>query len=207
MARATPRIVNTTLNYHEGKETVSISIGTPAWFAWLDRGRLFMVADTQRTFTVRKEQRRNGWYWYAYAKRDRQLHRCYVGRSHDVTLERLEYVRQVLFPAEKPADPESDLVHLLMKAQSQHSDRNLDIAAVRHYLATTITPNPQQQGGEQHQQLTELATLLLNVIEEERRIAAVTQAQLRQEVGDAQRQRANNQSDILWGQSTRGEVF
>lgn len=207
MARATPRIVNTTLSYHEGKETVSIGIGTPAWFAWLDRGRLFMVAHTQRTFTVRKEQRRNGWYWYAYTKRDGRLHRCYLGRSCDMTLERLEHAHKVLFPAETAAYQESDLAHFLLGADSGNSGGTINIAAVRKYLAATITAASQRVECQHHQQLTELASLLLSAIEEERRRAAITEARLRQEVGDAQRQRANNQSDILWGQSTRGEVF
>src|SRR5262245_61645548 len=86
MARTIPKIVNATLSDQRGNETVAIVVGAPAWFAWLDRRRLFALVDGPRTLTVGKEQCRNGWYWYAYARRDWKLHRCYLGRSGDLSV-------------------------------------------------------------------------------------------------------------------------
>src|SRR5258708_37665701 len=41
------------------------------------------------TFTARKEQRPGGWYWYAYRRSQGKLHSVYLGKSEELTLERL----------------------------------------------------------------------------------------------------------------------
>src|SRR5690349_16353393 len=40
-------------------------------------------------FTARHERRKAGWYWYAYRKRNGVVHKAYLGRTADLTPERL----------------------------------------------------------------------------------------------------------------------
>ena len=80
----------------------SIRLDTPAWAQWLE-------AETTRSFayprfdraagwiagfmTVRKERRQRGsTYWVAYRRNGSQLHKIYLGRSPQVTGQRLAAV-------------------------------------------------------------------------------------------------------------------
>jgi len=75
-----------------------IRLATAAWWRWLQQATLFRYLPPQSiyAFTVRKEKRRHDWYWYAYLKSDAKLHNAYVGRSQDLTLERLHLVCEQL---------------------------------------------------------------------------------------------------------------
>lgn len=44
--------------------------------------------------TLRKEKRRNSWYWFAYLKVDTKLHNAYLGRSEALTEPVLSCPRQ-----------------------------------------------------------------------------------------------------------------
>ena len=76
-----------------------IVVESAAWFAWLEQetARCFAygVFDRQRGYitsfvTVRKERRqRGGGYWVAYQRVGGQLRKVYLGRSADITAERL----------------------------------------------------------------------------------------------------------------------
>src|SRR5260370_13103309 len=51
------------------------------------------------TFTARKEQagnKRGGRYWKAYRRRNGKLHRAYLGKSEELTLERLNAIAAAL---------------------------------------------------------------------------------------------------------------
>ncbi|GCE23981.1 LuxR family transcriptional regulator [Dictyobacter kobayashii] len=41
------------------------------------------------SFTARHERQRNGWYWYAYRKRDGHMHKTYLGRPAEMSMARL----------------------------------------------------------------------------------------------------------------------
>jgi predicted ATPase/DNA-binding CsgD family transcriptional regulator len=82
--------------YADGHEH-QLAVDTPAWYAWLEEVSTFAFVSDMGTFTVRKEPRQHGGvYWRAYRKRDGKLHRAYLGKSHDVTLERLNAVAAML---------------------------------------------------------------------------------------------------------------
>lgn len=74
----------------------SISLGSPQWFAWLDTHLSFRYELPGATVTVRKEKRPAGVYWYAYRRVDGRLRNCYVGRSEEVTPERLDTMAHAL---------------------------------------------------------------------------------------------------------------
>jgi len=68
----------------------SIAVGSPSWYAWLEDATTFAFTSAQGGFTARKERSgQTGWYWKAYRKRDGTLHRAYLGKSADLSLDRL----------------------------------------------------------------------------------------------------------------------
>jgi hypothetical protein len=89
MARMTPRVTTDTLALTHGDTLQTIAVESDAWFTWLDSARSFAYWHNGATFTARKQQRRNGWYWYAFTRRGRRLRSVYLGRSTDLTVERL----------------------------------------------------------------------------------------------------------------------
>lgn len=80
----------------EGKR---IEMGTPAWFAWLEKVTAFCYSHSgsAHRLTVRREQRRQQHYWYGYSKVDAKLHNVYLGRSEQLTQARFDRAyRQLL---------------------------------------------------------------------------------------------------------------
>src|SRR5215469_14135256 len=65
-----------------------LTVGTPAWYAWLDTTTRFAFRSPFGTFTARKERaghQRGEWYWRAYRKRGGKLYRAYLGHSAALT--------------------------------------------------------------------------------------------------------------------------
>ncbi|MEG5238689.1 hypothetical protein [Microcoleus sp. AT9b-C3] len=79
-----------------------IQIDTKCWFSWLTDNKSFRYeSNTFAPFTVRKEKSD---YWYGYRKVAGKLHKRYIGRSLEVTQEKLESVAENLdspTPSEK----------------------------------------------------------------------------------------------------------
>ncbi|HEX6552282.1 MAG TPA: LuxR C-terminal-related transcriptional regulator [Ktedonobacteraceae bacterium] len=87
-----PVVQDAILIYQHDGQDERLQVGTPAWYAWLNTARTFAFRSALGTFTARKEQasnKRGGWYWRAYRKRDGTLHRAYLGKSEELTLDRL----------------------------------------------------------------------------------------------------------------------
>jgi LuxR family transcriptional regulator, maltose regulon positive regulatory protein len=96
MARSTPRVEGGALLGLEG-QAGAIVVGTPAWYAWLEQATTFAFSAEQGSFTARKERSgRSGWYWKAYRKHQGTLHRAYLGKSADLTLDRLTAIASEL---------------------------------------------------------------------------------------------------------------
>src|SRR5438046_9776650 len=94
-----PVVQGDTLLYQRGGADYQLPVGTPAWYGWLSTARTFAFRGAVGTFTARKEQasnKRGGWYWRAYRRREGTLHRVYVGKSEELTLERLNAVAVTL---------------------------------------------------------------------------------------------------------------
>ena len=71
-----------------------IQIDTKCWFSWLIDNKSFRYeSNTFAPFTVRKEKSD---YWYGYRKVAGKLHKRYIGRSLEVTQEKLESVAEDL---------------------------------------------------------------------------------------------------------------
>jgi LuxR family maltose regulon positive regulatory protein len=68
-----------------------ITVGTPAWFTWLEDATTFTFTSPSGSFTARKERRtRGGWYWKAYRTVNGTLRRAYLGKRESLTLDWLE---------------------------------------------------------------------------------------------------------------------
>jgi hypothetical protein len=69
-----------------------LAVGSPAWFAWLadDAARSFSFRSSAGPYTARKERRqRGGTYWVAYRTAAGRQRKVYLGRSAELTPERL----------------------------------------------------------------------------------------------------------------------
>jgi LuxR family transcriptional regulator, maltose regulon positive regulatory protein len=102
MAQASATVQGDMLFYqHNGQDSRS-TVGSPAWYEWLKTASPFTFTCDQGTFTARAERagnRRGGWYWKAYRAQGGKLHRAYLGKPEDMTLERLITVAQALATA------------------------------------------------------------------------------------------------------------
>ena len=79
-----------------------IAVGSEAWYAWLTEPdiRSFAFHSPQGTLTARREHRRGAWFWYAYHSQNGHLHKTYLGKSEELTLERL-HESAILFSVER----------------------------------------------------------------------------------------------------------
>lgn len=70
----------------------SIALDSVAWVDWLAQHQTFYYNSHIATFTARRELRRGCWYWYAFKKHNRKLLKAYLGRSGELTPEKLESI-------------------------------------------------------------------------------------------------------------------
>jgi len=89
----TPSIHFDTVVYYQDEQEQALTVGTAAWFTWLNTVTTFTFNSDEGSFTAHKEQagnKRGGEYWRAYRSRGGKLHRAYLGKSEALTLERLQ---------------------------------------------------------------------------------------------------------------------
>jgi len=98
MARNQPIVVEDTLSFHKDESVGSIVVGTEEWFLWLETATAFTYRDDGATFTAQKHARKGYYYWYAYARRGGQLQCIYLGRTRDLTPQRLRVTMNRLYP-------------------------------------------------------------------------------------------------------------
>ncbi len=68
----------------------TIQVGSRQWYEWLSEHPRFVFYGTGGHFTARRELRRGNPYWYAYHWRTGKLHKAYLGKSGELTQDRLE---------------------------------------------------------------------------------------------------------------------
>src|SRR5215467_16367897 len=97
--QAMPVVQEDTLLYQRNGQAYRLTVGTPAWYAWLSTTTTFAFRSEVGTFTARREQsghKRGSWYWRAYRRREGRLYRVYLGVSEELTLDRLRAAAQTL---------------------------------------------------------------------------------------------------------------
>lgn len=99
MARPTPQVKENKLVLASNSEN-PITLDTLEWFAWLENATTFAFRCSFGSFIARKEARtRGGWYWKAYHTANRTVHRAYLGKTSDLTLDRLTRAAEKLAAA------------------------------------------------------------------------------------------------------------
>ncbi len=91
-----------------GHGALVCEVGSSQWFEWLEEATKFRyytmrkvhVAHdyyrSMRPISVRKEKRRQGFFWCAYLRTNGRLHKRYVGRSQALTMDKLDEIAAVL---------------------------------------------------------------------------------------------------------------
>ncbi|HEY3289543.1 MAG TPA: LuxR C-terminal-related transcriptional regulator [Anaerolineae bacterium] len=83
-----------------------IPVGSDDWMGWLASNKAFCYNDRNGHFTARCETRRGKPYWYAYRRQNGKLAKVYLGKSEELTPDRLKEANMVLSGA-KPELPHS----------------------------------------------------------------------------------------------------
>jgi LuxR family transcriptional regulator, maltose regulon positive regulatory protein len=86
-------VANGTLVYKHQGQQVTITVGTPSWYAWLETATNFTFVSVEGAFTAHKARagnRRGGWYWRASSFQHGRIFRCYLGVSSNLTLSCLQ---------------------------------------------------------------------------------------------------------------------
>jgi LuxR family maltose regulon positive regulatory protein len=146
MARATPRVEGAML-IARTDDAQAISVGTPAWYTWLEGATSFAFIGLRGRFTARKERRgRAGGYWKAYRKRAGVLHSVYLGMSSDLTFDRLSAAAATLAAPAPGAAPTFPTSTADLPADStplrEHAARGQPPTPALPLLATKLHPPP-----------------------------------------------------------------
>src|SRR5712675_2477793 len=99
MAQAAPIIQDGMLTYQRDSQPAQVEVNSSGWYGWLETASTFTFRSVYGSFTARLERagnKRGEPYWRAYHKRNGKLHRAYLGKSQQLTLERLQAVAALL---------------------------------------------------------------------------------------------------------------
>lgn len=87
-----------------------IEVGLASWWHWLEskdaKSFRFETDYGCKSYTARKEALKSGEFWYAYKKIEGKLHKSYIGKSHELSLERLESIAYKLLEPSTPRQNE-----------------------------------------------------------------------------------------------------
>lgn len=140
---------NSVVNGGEAEDqSIPVVVGTDAWYAWLMDQHIqsFSFRHPQGTFTARRERKRQSWYWYAYRKCAGRLRKAYLGKTEELTLERLNAAATLLNgQGNNDVSPQGhpDELH---ESASQESSDSVD-GKDRRFLSpasSTYTTRPRQ---------------------------------------------------------------
>lgn len=122
-------------DFLETPEGSMIEVGSPKFLSWLDnpdnRSFRFIAGFAgDQSFTARKEPSKKGEadYWYGYRKVETKLHKRYIGKSLDVTLDRLKAVAIAL---STPATLRKQAVKVKPESYLSNSVTSDDISQLR----------------------------------------------------------------------------
>src|SRR5215467_10632052 len=82
------------LHGEEKDHLLPVIVESESWYTWLahEQNQSFSFKNHLGTFTARRERKRHGWYWYIYHKRNGKLRKAYLGKTEQITFERLNVV-------------------------------------------------------------------------------------------------------------------
>src|SRR6266566_2103629 len=143
----TPTVQGETLVYRQDGQEQVLTVGTAAWFAWLETASTFSFVSEAGRFTARREQaghKRGSWYWKAYRKQHGKLTSRYLGKSETLTLARLQTVAQTMVAALDETAPDTDADEARPSAQAATPGMRSD--SLTPWLSTKLhRPLPRAQ--------------------------------------------------------------
>ena len=178
---AMPVVQDGSLLYKRNGQVYWLTVGTPAWYAWLSMATTFAFRCEVGTFTARKEQaghKRGGWYWRAYRRREGRLHRAYLGTSEEVTLDRLRTIAARLSVQDTLSGSEQEAHQGVFQGRPGHQDQSR--------RSPTGTLGQPVEGGEASENVKRSASILpvplTSLIGRQREVAAACTLLVRPEV-------------------------
>ena len=94
LAWSAERQIYTLRDSHTQLES-TLNLDSPQWHTWLEHTPSFAFVGQHGTYTVRREQIKQGdWYWYAYQRVQKRVRKKYLGKSEALTLQRFEEVAE-----------------------------------------------------------------------------------------------------------------
>ncbi len=172
MVRRLPLVAEHSLHLLE-EPSDPIVVGSEAWYCWLaaEQHQSFAFRNQLGIFAGRRELRRQHGYWYLYHKREGKLRKAYLGKTEQMTLQRLNAVAAtVVVQGDFHADADAHL-----PAPSSTVDRN------GHPLPTPLRPRASFAGSE-HATPHNLPVQLTPLIGREQEIAVACTLLRRPEV-------------------------
>jgi LuxR family maltose regulon positive regulatory protein len=133
--------------HEHGNDSPLLAAGDEtAWLAWLDTHSGFAFAGRAGRINLLKEARKGGaGYWYAYRRHERRTLKHYLGRSAELTIERLDAAAAALASAPQSISaPSGDAVVPQLHLQASHPPANQE-RAPRQLLAVPPLLAPKLQ--------------------------------------------------------------
>ena len=176
MARSIPVVHSRTLFCLHNGQKCQIAVDTVDWYRWLSTATSFAFTSSQGAFTARRERpsnKRGGWYWKAYARRDGKLHHASLGKDEVLSWERMLSIATILFP--NKADSLSSLAEQeavsLLTVSSDASFPPISISSVSNDEKGNTLPAQLTPFIGREQELAQICTLLL---QPEKRLLTIT---------------------------------
>ena len=126
----------------ENESGYTIPLDSPQWQEWLNNAQSFRYCPTSdnAAYTARREKL----YWYAYRKQQGKLHKRYLGKAEELTLERLEHIAELLNTTEqlRPTQPkevtetEEEVTQYVTREELQLL--HIEIAALRKEMRIVL---------------------------------------------------------------------
>jgi LuxR family maltose regulon positive regulatory protein len=85
-------VLDETLIYQRNGRQITITVGSPAWYTWLQDATAFTFKNDEGHFSAHKARssnRRGSWYWYAYRRQRGHLFNLYLGTAEKLTVQHL----------------------------------------------------------------------------------------------------------------------
>ena len=144
MVRRLPFVADQCLHVSE-ELSDPILVGSEAWYCWLaaEQHQSFAFCNQLGSFTVRRERRRQHAYWYLYHKQEGKLRKTYLGKSEEMSLERLNSVAaKMVVQGDLHADAHAR--ELAAGRTAEVSDEVTFALQARHSLAAWMVMEPGQ---------------------------------------------------------------
>ncbi|GHO89821.1 LuxR C-terminal-related transcriptional regulator [Dictyobacter formicarum] len=101
-----PRVIDNAVIPPAGtrKDEPTIQIGSDKWYAWLNEEKncSFAYCCSEGSLTARREHRHGSWYWYAYRTQRGHVCKTYLGKSEELSIDKLHVAARQLTAEKAP---------------------------------------------------------------------------------------------------------